>query len=49
MFDLVAMIEHIGPSCTQGHYVSYIFKNKRWYKMNDSLQLIGYTSDDNKI
>ena len=47
MFDLVAMIEHIGPSSTQGYYVSYILNNKRWYKMDDSL--VGYTSDDNKI
>ena len=28
MFDLVAMIEHIGPSSTQGYYVSYILKTK---------------------
>ena len=32
MFDLVAIIEHIGPSFAQGHYVSYILKKKRWYK-----------------
>ena len=29
MFDLVAMIKHIGPYVTQGHYVSYILNNKR--------------------
>ena len=46
MFDLLAMIEHTGPSSIQGHYVFYIINNKRWYKMDDSL--IGYTSDDNK-
>ena len=40
-------IEHIGPSFTQRHYIIYILKNKRWYKMNDSL--VGCTSDDNKI
>ena len=47
MFDLVALIEHIGPSSTQGHYVPYNINNKRWYKMDDSL--VGYTSDDNNI
>ena len=29
MFDLVAMIEHIGASCTQGHYVCYILKQQK--------------------
>ena len=43
MFDLVAVIEHNGPSCTQGHYVCYILKQQK----DDSL--VGYTSDDNKI
>ena len=48
MFNLVAMIEHIGWSFTQGHYVSYILKQQkvvqdRW------LFLVGYTSDDNKM
>ena len=47
MLDLVVMIEHIGPSSTQGHYVSYILNNKRWYKIDNSL--VGYTNDDNKI
>ena len=28
MFNLVAMIEHIGRSFTQGHYVSYILKQQ---------------------
>ena len=29
--DLVAMTEHIGPSFTQGHYVSYILKQQNIY------------------
>ena len=46
MFDMVLMIEHIGPSSTQDHYVFYVLNNKRWYKMDDSL--VDCTSDDNK-
>ena len=29
MLDLMEMIEHIGPSNTQGYYVFYILKQKK--------------------
>ena len=38
MFDMVVMIEYIGPFSTQDHYVLYTLNNKRWYKIDDSLE-----------
>ena len=32
MFNLVTMIEHTGPSFTQGDYVSYILKQQKVVK-----------------
>ena len=42
MFNLVAMMEHIGPSFIQGHYVSYILKQQKVVQ-DGWVFLVGYT------
>ena len=48
-YELCGMIEHLGPSESSGHYVSYILdqSNKKWYIFDDD-RVYRYTSIDEK-
>ena len=35
MYDLQAIVSHVGMSTTSGHYVSYIMNNNKWYMFDD--------------
>ena len=36
-YQLRGLIEHVGPSFANGHYVSYFFTEENWYKADDSV------------
>ena len=36
-YRLRGLIEHVGPSFANGHYISYFFTEENWYKANDSV------------
>jgi ubiquitin C-terminal hydrolase len=48
-YELCGLIEHIGPSESSGHYVSYILdqSNKHWYIFDDD-RVYRYKSIDEK-
>ena len=35
MYNLQAIVLHVGMSATSGHYISYILSNKKWYLFDD--------------
>ena len=34
-YHLVSAIQHIGPSASSGHYLSYVQKGEQWLKISD--------------
>ena len=41
-YELHCIIEHIGPTMEQGHYVCYFLKNDKWFRASDNdIQHIG--------
>ena len=36
-YQLRGLIEHVGPSFANGHYVCYFFTEDNWYKADDSV------------
>ena len=36
-YELHCIIEHIGPTMEQGHYVCYFLKNDKWFRASDNI------------
>ena len=35
MYTLQSLVVHIGDSLEQGHYIAYVKRDNKWYKMDD--------------
>lgn len=36
MYDLQAIVSHVGTCATSSHYVSYILNSNKWYLFDDA-------------